>query len=233
MTRPTTPNESDGKVTVEGAPDEAIDQKVAVLRLRAKLHFPNVLLTLTSIIQALALETLWSRVEAEIETKGLAGIPLDSWLQVSALLIAIMVLWIYYVQLVMRLVWVPSLTDSLIPFALGIAQFTEAYLLGKSNVAVWLLPFPMIFLLGLAAWHLTLARARRESENTAVIAGFMPESRIARFGPMLGSALLLALLTLAVWIRPATSTLALAILNLLMLGHLGLQGVYWRSSVEG
>lgn len=144
-----------------------------------------------------------------------------------------MVLWIYYAQLVMRLVWVPSLADSLIPFALGIAQFLEAYLLGKSNVALWLLPFPMIFLLALAAWHLTLARAQREPENTEVIEAFMPESRIARFGPMFGSVLLLALLTLAIWIRPSASTPALAILNLLMLGHLGLQGSYWRSSVEG
>jgi hypothetical protein len=211
--------------------DERMLRKVEALRQRAKTHFPNVLLTLTSIIQALALETLWSSWAEEVERVGFEAIPLATSLQASALLIAIVLLWVYYAQLVMRLVWLPRLTDSLVPFALGLGQFIEADSLGTEHVALWLAPFPAIFLISFVAWNLTLERARMEPENAEVIAAFFPESALLRLGPMLGSVAILIVLAWAAWLWPRSANVQLVLLNLLLLAHLGLQGRYWRDSM--
>jgi hypothetical protein len=210
---------------------ERADLQVATLRARAKAQFPSVLLTLTSIIQAIALESLWSRFSELAEPDGFLAIPVEAWLQSGAMLLAIMVLWIYYAQLVMRLVWVPRLADSLIPFALGVAQFLEIDTLGREDVALWLAPFPVIFLLCFAGWNLTIARAGDESENADLMATFRPENGLVRYGPMLGSVVFLMLLAACVWRWPGSSTAALISLDLLLVLHLWLQGRYWRESV--
>jgi hypothetical protein len=180
----------------------------------------------------MALETLWSRVSDAAEPNGFSAIPIDTWLQALALLLAIVVLWIYYAQLVMRLVWVPRLTDSLVPFALGIGQFLQADTLGRSDVASWLAPFPLIFLLCFASWHWTVARALDEPENVLFVSTLIPENSLVRHGPMLGSVAVLSLLSAIVGVWPASATAALVALNLLMMLHLWLQGRYWRDSVE-
>ncbi len=207
------------------------DRQVAILRARAKAQFPSVLLTLTSIIQAIALESLWSRFSALAEPEGFLAIPIEAWLQAIAMLLAIMVLWIYYAQLVMRLVWVPRLADSLIPFALGIAQFLEIDTLGRGEIALWLAPFPLIFLLCFAGWNWTVAHAMEEPENADLIAAFLPEDRLLRHGPMAGSVALLVLFSAIVRLWPGASTAALVALDALLVLHLWLQGRYWRESV--
>ncbi len=208
------------------------EDQAATLRARAKTHFPSVLLTLTSVIQAMALETLWSRLSVLASPDGFRAIPLETWLQATALLLAIVVLWIYYAQLVMRLVWVPRLTDSLIPFALGVGQFLEADTLGAGNVALWLAPFPVIFLLCFASWNWTVARAQREPENADLIDAFLPASLVVRHGPMVGSIVLLVMMTLCAWVWPVSSMAMLILLDLLLLVHIALQGVYWQQSVD-
>lgn len=210
---------------------EGVDRQVAILRARAKAQFPSVLLTLTSIIQAIALESLWSRFSALAEPAGFFAIPLEAWLQAVAMLLAIIVLWIYYAQLVMRLVWVPRLADSLIPFALGIAQFLEIDTLGRGGIALWLAPFPLIFLLCFAGWNWTIAHATEEPENAELIAAFLPEDRLLRHGPMAGSVALLVLLAAIARLWPGLSTPALFALDGLLLIHLWLQGRYWQASV--
>lgn len=210
---------------------EGVDRQVAILRTRAKAQFPSVLLTLTSIIQAIALESLWSRFSSLAEPGGFLAIPVESWLQATAMLLAIIVLWIYYAQLVMRLVWVPRLADSLIPFALGIAQFLAIDTLGRGGIALWLAPFPLIFLLCFAGWNWTVSHAMEEPENADLIAAFLPEDRLLRHGPMAGSIALLTLLSAIVWLWPGASTAALMTLDALLILHLWLQGRYWRESV--
>ncbi len=207
------------------------DGQTAQLRARAKAQFPSVLLTLTSIIQAIALESLWSRFSGLAEPAGFAAIPAEAWLQSCAMLLAIMILWIYYAQLVMRLVWVPRLVDSLIPFALGIVQFLEIDAIGRGDVALWLAPFPLIFLLCFAGWNWTLRHAMEEPENEALIASFLPEDRLLRHGPMVGSIVSSLLFCATVWIWPGTSLAALLALDGLLAVHLWLQGRYWRESV--
>lgn len=202
------------------------------LRNRAKSQFPSVLLTLSSVIQAMALETLWSRISDLARPSGFSAIPLEAWLQALALLLAIVVLWIYYAQLVMRLVWIPRLTDSLIPFALGIGQFLEADTLGNGAVASWLAPFPVMFLLCHLSWVWTLARAREESENALLIEAFLQNGRLARDGPMWASIALLAAMGVVVWILPGAAIGALVCLNLLLILQIVLQGIYWRRSLE-
>lgn len=205
--------------------------RTAALRARAKRLFPGVLLTLASIIQALALETLWGEIAGQAEAVGVASLGAVVWLQGSALLLAIMVLWIFYAQLVMRLAWVPRLIDSLVPFGYGLGQFLLADTIGSLALHLWLLPFPFIFALALLAWNATLAHAAEEPENAQIIDGFLPASRLVRLGPMVGTIVVLLALALVVWLAPGTALACLLMLNLLMLGHLVLQGAYWRRSM--
>jgi len=183
------------------------------------------------VIQAIALESLGSRIGELALPAGVRGIPLDAWLQALGMLFAILVLWIYYAQIVMRLSWVPELSDSLIPFALGITQFLEIHTLGCGGIALWLAPIPAMFLLCHFGWNRTVDRALAEAENAPFAPAFRAETRLVRDGPMLGSVALLGVLAAAVALRPGLGTAALVVLDLLLLAQIGLQGRYWRESM--
>ncbi len=210
-----------------------MDPVVETLRTRAKAQFPSVLLTLTSIIQAIAFESLSSRISELAEPAGFLAISLEAGLQIGAMILAIVLLWVYYAQLVMRLIWIPRLTDSLIPFALGLGQFLAIDTLGQGRIGLWLAPFPVIFLLSFSGWNWTIARAREEVENAEVIAAYLHESPWVRHGPMVASIVLLVLLSVSAWVWPRTSIAALAMLDLLLAMHIWMQGWYWRVTVLG
>ena len=85
-----------------------------------------VLLTLVSIIQALALETLWSEIaeEGELAGGGFAGVM--AALQGTVVLLSIVAVWLFFAHLVMRFAWVPGLRDTMGPFAIGLIEFVLA-----------------------------------------------------------------------------------------------------------
>jgi hypothetical protein len=93
------------------------------MRARAVSQFPIVLLTLVSIIQALALELLWSKVSESdflwnFDIKALVG-----WGMLSVALMGILQIWVMYSTIVIGFTWRPSLRDSVLPFVIGIQQF--------------------------------------------------------------------------------------------------------------
>jgi len=179
-----------------------------VIRERAKNRFPSVLLTLLSIIQALALEVLWSNFSGSdhLWAGGLGAV--IGWLQVSAVFGAIVVVWLFYSSLMMRLVWVPSIRDSILPFIIGGAEFLLAEMLSPELRHLWFFLFAGIF--GFSTWTSTtiFIRARHDPDNAGLWDDFDPYGIGALAGPV-GVVGLLAVAGIGVWIWGATGLVAL------------------------
>jgi len=135
------------------------------LRERAQEHFPAVLLTLISIIQALALELLWAKVTGTERLFRLDMEALVNWGMVSVALLGILQIWIMYSCMVMGFVWLPGLRDSIFPFVIGLQEFMLVTLIGSEFEGLWLLVLASIFLSANIITHLSFKRARQEPAN--------------------------------------------------------------------
>lgn len=205
-----------------------------LMRDRIKQRWPTVLLTLVSIIQALALETLWSELaeEGEMLAGGTAGALVA--LQGVIVLLAIVLVWIFFAQLVMRFVWFPGLRDSLAPFAIGLVEFVLAEFIGAGQYGIWIALLALAFLCAHMVLMSSFARAAREPENGGFFVAVQARPLWQRHGPTLGFTALLLLVAGAVELSASVPvTLAAFVFVILMLlGQLWLQRVYWYSSVQ-
>ena len=93
------------------------------MRNRAKDIFPMVLLTLLSIVQALALEFLWDHTRHRTDLFELSVAVIPGWLQIAATLNVIVIIWLMYAGMLMRFRWTPTTMDSIFPFGVGLIQF--------------------------------------------------------------------------------------------------------------
>lgn len=142
------------------------------IRDRAKEHFPTVLLTLLSIVQALALELLWSHLR---ETEYLFEPSLTtaiSWLQILATLLGLVLIWVVYANNVMRFRWVPVTSDSVYPFLIGLIEFMLIEALGPNEIGLWFMLMVLIF--GMMIWvaHAQARRARLDIDNEVVFRSY-------------------------------------------------------------
>ena len=144
------------------------------IRIRAKEHFPSVVLTLLSIVQALALELLWSHLHESDYLFEPTLIAAVSWLQIVATLLGIILIWVVYSGNVMRFRWVPTTSDSVLPFFIGLTEFMLIETLGPGDVGLWLLLMALVF--GLMNWvaHATMRQARWDGDNDAYFDKFKP-----------------------------------------------------------
>lgn len=135
------------------------------MRSRAKELFPSVLLTLISIVQALALELLWSRLRESPHLWNGGWDALVGWSQVLAMVLGLIQVWVFYTSLVMRFRWLPSLRDSVLPFVIGILEFTLIDLMGPSSIHLWFYALAVVF--ALSAWdsHAIFRVARQDPDN--------------------------------------------------------------------
>lgn len=76
------------------------------MRDRAKEHFPMVLLTLLSIVQALALELLWSHVRGNDYLFEPSLVAALSWIQIAATFLGLVLIWVVYASNAMRCAFV-------------------------------------------------------------------------------------------------------------------------------
>ncbi len=163
------------------------------MRNRAKEHFPTVLLTLLSIVQALALELLWSHVRETTYLFELSWIAAISWIQVFAVFLGLVLIWVVYVNNVMRFRWVPATSESVYPFLIGLFEFMLIEYLGPGDFGLWFIFMALIF--GTMTWvaHANMRRARQDPENDSFFAGFEP-AKLRDFYPAISivSVLLLA-----------------------------------------
>jgi hypothetical protein len=200
---------------------------------RAKELLPAVLLTLASIIQALSLEVLREGAQQAPHLWVPGPARLAGWLQVAGTFVSVMLVWVYYAQLVMRFRWVPSLRDSVIPFGFGLGQFALGELLEPGRMHVWLYVVAGLFLY--AAWASTATlRAAEADPDNAWYLEIVAQGLLARFG--IAAATVLALLALGgitqrVGSGGAWGVAAMLAANAILLFQLALQRHYWNRSV--
>jgi hypothetical protein len=103
-------------MSVEGGPQPEAPRPGALL-LFLRTSFSSQYLTLTSIIQGVALAYLIVVVDEEMAQFGAA-----QWLFVVAAFLAIVSAWHEYMTAVTIFVWVPRFWDALIPFLLGASE---------------------------------------------------------------------------------------------------------------
>jgi hypothetical protein len=203
------------------------------IRERAKDLFPSVLMTLLSIIQALALEFLWGRIhDADVLWQfDLAA--LSGWLQIAAAMIGILQVWLFYISVVMRFRWIPHARDMLLPFGIGVLEFVFVDLTATPYLSGWLVSLALVYALSAAVAQDMFVRARREPENQEFFGSVAPATRADLVLPVgiIGAYLLLAAayaaFPTAAWIVPATSLFALGSL----LHRLDESRRYWNRSV--
>lgn len=206
-----------------------------MMRGRAKDSMPHVVLTLLSIIQALALELLWSGMR-EADFLFQAGWRTAIyWGQVVATLFGILVIWLVYSTNVMRFRWVPRISDSVLPFLVGIIQFTLIEMHGPGRFGWWFLCLALIFALMHGIAHLTMRRARQDRDNDAYFTT-IGRATLRDLYPVVGIVGIQLAFAAYLFARPADDVVA-AVGVVVVLGLLGYQfrGVvyFWNWSMEG
>jgi hypothetical protein len=144
------------------------------MRNRAKEHFPMVLLTLLSIVQALALELLWSHLRGTGYLFEPSSIAVLSWIQIMTTFMGLVLIWVVYASNAMRFRWVPVTSDSVYPFLIGVIEFTLVESLGQGETGEWLILFAMTFGLMVIVSHKTMQRARHDGDNDTFFDQFEP-----------------------------------------------------------
>ena len=203
------------------------------MRSRAKEHLPHVLLTLLSIIQALALELFWSEVHTLEVLFSLSWSAVSTWIQVTSTFLGILVIWVVYATTVMRFSWVPGISDSVVPFFVGLLQFVLIECLGVQNAGGWFLSLAAIFALMHGETHLIMRRARRDPDNAEFFQQINPATFRDSIPPTVMVVCLLGLgaYTLAVPDRPAVTGAGLLASLLLLIWHLVFMAMFWKRTM--
>ena len=131
---------------------------------RLKGQFAPAYLTLTSIIQGVALSVLAVRVEATY-----AQFDATDWLLTIATFLVFLEVWNEYLMQVLAFVWVPTLLDSLVPFAFLACELFMAHFV-YHGLRGWLLTLGLIFIVGGASQIVSNMQARALAEENRDIA---------------------------------------------------------------
>lgn len=168
------------------------------MRDRAKRHFPMLLATLLSIVQALALELLWSHASTatyQFEATLAALLPIA---QVIATFFLIVLIWLVFASIMMRFQWVPDTMESVYPFIIGLAEFMLIRSLDAQNPGAWLLLMALLFAMMVRISHMIMRRARLEGDNQNFFSRFEPAT-IRDFRPAIIMTSTLTVLGIYVW----------------------------------
>lgn len=137
------------------------------IQARVKANVPAVVLALLGIIQAFAVELLWSFVVSEPTLYETNVEALIIWLQIAVLLAGILIIWLVYAINVARFVWIPSIGEFISPFWVGFLQFFTIHSLGFENPGYWFLGLATIIATMNWIAHVTMKRARSDPGNAA------------------------------------------------------------------
>ncbi len=204
------------------------------IRQRAKDHLPTVLLTLLSIVQALALELLWSHLQESPYLFDISWQAFVYWTQILATLMGLILIWIIYASNAIRFRWVPTIADSVYPFLIGLLEFMLVAALGPEHIGLWFILLAAVF--GLMNWitHATMRRARSDGENDAFFSQMEPAT-YRDFAPAL--VIVAAMVLMGVYLlvsdnRGAPVLLALLMTTIIMAWHFLLAKMFWDMSVS-
>ena len=170
------------KTTLEDTESDNIAQRI-------KSQFAPAYLTLASIIQGVALSTLVLRVESTYP-----GFNAVAWLLTITTFLVILDIWHEYLMMVLAYVWLPTLLDSIVPFAFVATELFLAHFV-YGNVRGWLLAYAGCYLVGIAAGVLTSAQVRKLAEENRIV-----HNRLASYDRFRGVlVVILAALSLLAW----------------------------------
>lgn len=190
-------------------------------------------MTLLSIIQAIALESLWQEVAGREDLDEWSIISVLSWMQVAATLLVIVLVWIAYVALAMRFRWTPVLTDTALPFVVGISQFVLIELMHPAQLGQWCYALAVVASVGVAIDYRFMRRARRDPRNSEFFDTVQPATW-RDFAPQIASVLFLLAAGTAIVLTTFDGWLGIAtlVVTVLILTHnVYLQSVYWNRSM--
>ena len=142
---------------------------------RLREQFAPAYLTLTSIIQGVALSTLVIRVEGTFEHFDTAD-----WLLAAATLLAFLLVWHEYLMQALAYVWMPTLLDSVVPFAFLVAELFLAHLV-YGNQRAWLLVAALAFAVGVLAYAVRRSQTYRNSRDNAGVVQAIRDYAALRF----------------------------------------------------
>ena len=203
------------------------------MRERTKEHFPTVLLTLLSIVQALALELLWAHLGTAPYLFELTWLAVLYWAEILATLIGIVLIWLVYASNVMRFRWVPATSDSIFPFIIGIVEFVMIDTLGPDTIGTWLVLMAAVFATMTWIAHTTMKRAREDSDNADFFVGRTP-AVLADFYPQIFSVALLLAMGLYLEINPQAigfAAFAVAAILLVLVWQFNSWATFWKQTV--
>ncbi|MDG1112750.1 MAG: hypothetical protein P8N63_03160 [Pseudomonadales bacterium] len=140
------------------------------LRTRVRSNVSAAVLTLLGIIQALALEQLWTHVLITDALYTLTWQTFTSWTQIVTTLTAIILVWLVYAANVTRFLWLPSIYEFILPFWVGFVQVLMIQVLTPTNIGFWFILMGVLF--GTMIWiaQSTLRKARLDGSNEAFFA---------------------------------------------------------------
>ena len=152
-----------------------MDMKPApeIISQRLKGQLAPAYLTLTSIIQGVAFAFLATRVEATY-----ARFDAADWLLTTATFLGFLTLWNEYLMQILMFVWVPTLIDSLVPFAFLASELFTAHFVFH-DLRNWLLSLGLTFVVGTIASIVTSMQARTfPEENRDIARAIAPLQRV-------------------------------------------------------
>ncbi len=144
------------------------------IRERTKDQFPSVLLTLLSIVQALALGMLWTHIEESPFLFEPSFSAAFYWSQAVVTFLSMLLIWLLYVNTVMRFRWVPGIVESVLPFFIGLLEFVMVATMGPDLIGLWFVLFAAICAIASYSAHQTFVRARLEEENQTFFQNVAP-----------------------------------------------------------
>ncbi len=199
---------------------------------RARAQTPSVILTLLGIVQALALELLWSWLRGHPYLYQFTLEAVVGWMQVVTTLVGVVLVWLIYVTNAVRFRWTPQSSDLVLPFGIGIIEFTLIECMGPGTVGAWFLVQALVF--GVMAWvsQTLLRRARLDGGNDAYFGHVAPATWRDFIGTATMVAVLLSLGAAFMWLPGDGWAALLAIAGLLaaLLYQAGLVDHYYRAS---
>ena len=207
---------------------------MSVIRKRAINNFPMVLLTLLSIVQALAFELLWAQVHEHHELYQWSMTAVIGWFQVIAMLLGIILVWISYATNVMRFRWVPSTVDSLFPFLVGILQFVMIDNLGIARIALWLLLMALLFAGMNWISHHHMKRARMNPDNDEFFANRSPAT-LRDFHAIMVVVGSMCVASLVLWLNDTSAVLygcCIALALAVIVKQVFVANAFWQMSMS-
>jgi len=132
---------------------------------RARELLPAIIITVLSMIQALALELFWNRFQGSQFLWEGGWTAAIGWLQLAVMLLGMLQIWILYVSLMLRFSWLPTMEDTLIPFGIGLLEFTMIDMMGPDHLGPWCISLAAVFAICMFTAHNTHRRARQDPVN--------------------------------------------------------------------